>query len=126
MAILGLGTDFVEIQRIASIVERNGEKLARRILHPSELQCYLQHSQAVRFLAKRFAVKEAAAKALGTGMRDGVAFNQFELINDSLGKPILYLHRRALTLANQRGMKFLHVSITDERHYACATVIIEG
>lgn len=126
MAILGLGTDIVEIRRITSIVDRNAEKLAQRILHPSELQCYLKNSQAVRFLAKRFAVKEAAAKALGTGMRDGIMFNQFELINDRLGKPILNLHHRALMFVKQRGMKYLHVSIADERYYACATVIIEG
>lgn len=84
MAILGLGTDIVEISRIQAVVERTGERLARRILSPSEWQHYQQHQQPVRFLAKRFAVKEAAAKAFGTGIRNGLAFNQFEVVNDAL------------------------------------------
>lgn len=89
MAILGLGTDIVEISRIEAVVERTGERLARRILSPSEWQHYQQHQQPVRFLAKRFAVKEAAAKAFGTGIRNGLAFNQFEVVNDALGKPTI-------------------------------------
>ncbi|AWK14822.1 holo-ACP synthase [Candidatus Fukatsuia symbiotica] len=126
MAILGLGVDIVAIARIKIIVTRSDNKLAQRILHPSELQRYLQHQQAVRFLAKRFAVKEAAVKALGTGMRNGLRFNQFEVFNDKLGKPVLRLHQRAAELAAELGMTSLHVSLSDEQHYACATVIIEG
>ena len=123
MAILGLGTDIVEISRIEAVVERTGERLARRILSPSEWQ---QHQHPVRFLAKRFAVKEAAAKAFGTGIRNGLAFNQFEVVNDALGKPTLRLHSRAAELAVELGVKSLHVTLADERRYACATVIIES
>lgn len=126
MAIIGLGTDIVEIARIQGIWERSGDRLAQRLLSTSEWQCYQQHKQPVRFLAKRFAVKEAAAKALGTGIRDGLAFNQFEVINDGLGKPLLRLHQRAAELAQTLGVKSLHVSLADERHYACATVILEN
>ncbi|QHB31688.1 holo-ACP synthase [Yersinia canariae] len=126
MAILGLGTDIVEISRIEAVVERSGEKLARRILSPSEWQHYQQHQQPIRFLAKRFAVKEAAAKAFGTGIRNGLAFNQFEVVNDALGKPTLRLHHRAAELAVELGVKSLHVTLADERRYACATVIIES
>lgn len=78
------------------------------------------------FLAKRFAVKEAAAKAFGTGIRNGLAFNQFEVVNDVLGKPTLRLHQRAAELAAELGVKSLHVTLADERRYACATVIIES
>lgn len=126
MAILGLGVDIVEIARIEAVVERSGDRLARRILSPVEWQLYQQHQQPIRFLAKRFAVKEAAAKAFGTGIRHGLAFEQFEVFNDSLGKPSIRLHGRATELAQKMGVKSIYVSLADERHYACATVIIEG
>jgi holo-[acyl-carrier protein] synthase len=126
MALIGLGSDIVEIARIAAIVERSGQRLAQRILCPSEWQQYCSHSQPVRFLAKRFAVKEAAAKAFGTGIRNGLAFEQFEVLNDALGKPEVKFHQQAARLAEQLGVKAVHVTIADERHYACATVILEG
>ena len=67
MAILGLGTDIVEIARIEAVITRSGERLARRVLSDNEWEIWKTHHQPVRFLAKRFAVKEAAAKAFGTG-----------------------------------------------------------
>ncbi|AMO47719.1 holo-[acyl-carrier-protein] synthase [Kosakonia oryzendophytica] len=126
MAILGLGTDIVEIDRIAAVIARSGDRLAKRVLSANEWELYQAHQQPVRFLAKRFAVKEAAAKAFGTGIRNGLAFNQFEVFNDELGKPGLRLWDEALRLAEQMGVKSTHVTLADERHYACATVIIES
>lgn len=126
MAVLGLGTDIVEMARIEAVVKRSGERLARRVLSAAEWELYQQHQQPVRFLAKRFAVKEAAAKAFGTGIRNGLAFNQFEVFNDVLGKPNIRLHDRAAELAQEMGVTAIHVSLADERRYACATVIIEG
>jgi len=126
MAILGLGTDIVEIERIAGVIERSGDRLARRVLSEAEWQQYQAHQQPVRFLAKRFAVKEAAAKAFGTGIRGGLAFNQFEVYNDALGKPGLRFFQHADELARRLGVKSVHVTLADERHYACATVIIES
>ncbi|TKI06773.1 holo-ACP synthase [Martelella alba] len=125
MPILGIGTDIVEIERIASVVSRAGDRFARRILSEAEWGQYLAQQQPIRFLAKRFAVKEAASKALGTGIRDGLAFAQFEVVNDALGKPGLRLYRRAAELAAELGVAHIHVTLADERHYACATVIIE-
>ncbi|MFI8416641.1 holo-ACP synthase [Serratia sp. NPDC078593] len=125
MAVLGLGTDIVEIARIEAVIERSGERLARRVLSADEWAVYQQHQQPVRFLAKRFAVKEAAAKAFGTGIRNGLAFNQFDVFNDELGKPNIRLHGRAAELAQELGVTSIHVSLADERRYACATVIIE-
>ncbi len=93
MAILGLGTDIVEIERIEGVISRSGDRLARRVLSENEWRQYQTHQQPVRFLAKRFAVKEAAAKAFGTGIRGGLAFNQFEVYNDALGKPELRFFR---------------------------------
>ncbi len=126
MAILGLGTDIVEIARIEAVLARSGDRLAQRILAEGEWALYQQHRQPVRFLAKRFSVKEAAAKALGTGIRDGLAFNQFEVINDSLGKPSLKLHGRAAEMAAALGVNAIHLSLADECEYACATVIMES
>ncbi|AZI86567.1 holo-ACP synthase [Kosakonia sp. CCTCC M2018092] len=126
MAILGLGTDIVEMARIEAVVARSGDRLAKRVLSPNEWALYERHQQPVRFLAKRFAVKEAAAKALGTGIRNGLAFNQFEVFNDELGKPSLRLWGEAERLAERMGVRSMHVTLADERHYACATVIIES
>ncbi len=126
MAIVGLGTDIVEIARIESVIERTADSLAKRVLTQAEFSQYQQQTKPARFLAKRFAVKEAAAKALGTGIRNGLAFNQFEVTNDKLGKPLLSLTGEALNLANKLRATHFHVSITDERHYASATVIIES
>lgn len=126
MAILGLGTDIIEVARIEAVVARSGDKFAQRILSPVEWLKYQSHHHPVRFLAKRFAVKEAAAKALGTGIRAGLAFAQFEVSNDALGKPILTLHGQARALAQRMGVCHIHVTLADERHYACATVIIES
>ena len=126
MAVLGLGTDIVEMARIEAVVERSGDRLARRVLSDAEWALYQQHQQPSRFLAKRFAVKEAAAKAFGTGIRNGLAFNQFEVFNDALGKPNIRLHGRAAELAGEMGVTAIHVSLADERRYACATVIVES
>ncbi|WP_338557534.1 holo-ACP synthase [Erwinia sp. E_sp_B04_7] len=125
MAILGLGTDIVEIARIEGVISRSGDRLAKRVLSENEWAQYQAHQQPVRFLAKRFAVKEAAAKAFGTGIRGGLAFNQFEVYNDELGKPGLRFFQHAKEVANQLGVLYVHVTLADERHYACATVIIE-
>lgn len=108
------------------MVARSGDRLAKRVLSPNEWALYEAHQQPVRFLAKRFAVKEAAAKALGTGIRNGLAFNQFEVFNDELGKPSLRLWGEAERLAERMGVRSVHVTLADERHYACATVIIES
>ncbi|MDN4628486.1 MULTISPECIES: holo-ACP synthase [unclassified Erwinia] len=126
MAILGLGTDIVEIDRIEGVISRSGDRLAKRVLSENEWAQYQAHQQPVRFLAKRFAVKEAAAKAFGTGIRGGLAFNQFEVYNDELGKPGLRFFQQAAEVAQKLGVAHVHVTLADERHYACATVIIES
>ncbi|MGL5799891.1 MAG: holo-ACP synthase [Plesiomonas sp.] len=125
MAVCGLGTDIVEIARIDAVVNRSGERLAQRILTPYELTLYQASTQPVRFLAKRFAVKEAAAKALGTGFRGGIAFNQIEVRTDSLGKPCLYWYADADKQRALLGAVNSYVTIADEKHYAVATVLLE-
>ncbi len=126
MAILGLGTDIVEVARIKQVMDSSGHRFAKRLLSEAEYQHYLQHAQPVRYMAKRFAVKEAAAKALGTGFRNGLAFNQFEVYNDTLGKPCLRFYGQARSMIRLMGVRRVHVTLADERRYACATVILEG
>lgn len=126
MAIIGLGIDLVEIIRIKHIIERLGERLAMRILSAYEWQQYQNHSQPIRFLAKRFAIKEAATKALGIGIQRGLALNQFNVFNNKSGKPVLNLIGRAKAFANSIGVQDIHVSLSDEDNYAYAIVIMEG
>ncbi|MXP56606.1 holo-ACP synthase [Pantoea sp. Mhis] len=126
MAIIGLGNDIVEIKRIARIFERLGDRLGKRILSTLEWQLYKQNTQPIRFLAKHFAAKEAAAKAFGTGISKGINFNQFELYNDILGKPKLRFLNLAKFIAKQLGVNKVHITLSDERCYTCAIVIIEN
>ncbi|EFP98079.1 holo-ACP synthase [Vibrio caribbeanicus] len=126
MAIVGLGTDISEIQRIEKAASRNGDAFAQRILTQNEFLKYQVLKQKTRFLAKRFAAKEAAAKALGTGIACGVSFHDFEITNNELGKPELHLSNQAAVIANTINVRSVHLSISDERHYAVATVILEN
>jgi len=126
MAIVGLGTDIAEIERVEKALGRSGEPFAQRILTQAEFEKFLTLKQQGRFLAKRFAAKEAASKALGTGIALGVSFHDFEITNDELGKPVLSLSGKASELAKQKQVAHIHLSISDERHYAVATVILES
>ncbi|AXT71820.1 holo-ACP synthase [Vibrio sp. dhg] len=126
MAILGLGTDIAEIERIEKALDRTGESFALRILCEEEILKFSQLKQKGRYLAKRFAAKEAASKALGTGIAKGVTFHDFCVTNDDLGKPVISLSGTALQIAQKLGVNHVHLSISDERHYAVATVILES
>lgn len=123
--IIGIGIDLVKINRIESMVIHRIERLAYKILTSNELLKYHTNKQKVRFLAKRLAAKEAGAKALGTGIYNGLTFSQFEVINDALGKPSLFFLNKAAILAKNLGVTNIFITLTDEQDYACATVILE-
>lgn len=125
MAIVGLGTDIAEIERVEKALARTGEAFARRILTELEFEKFQSLKQQGRFLAKRFAAKEAASKALGTGIALGVTFHDFCVANDEHGAPQLTLANKALEIAQSKQVRHMHLSISDERHYAVATVIFE-
>ncbi|AAM67806.1 holo-ACP synthase [Buchnera aphidicola] len=125
MSIIGIGTDIIEIFRIKNIVYNFKDKLAERILSVQELEKYKVNKNPIKFLAKRFAVKEAASKALGTGISYGIKFNQIELYNNNLGKPKLRFLKYALQKSEEMKCKSIFVSISDEKLYACALVILE-
>ena len=126
MAIVGLGTDIADIERVEKVYARSGEAFAERVLSPSELDIFNGLKQKGRYLAKRFAVKEAASKAIGTGIACGVSFQDFTVSNNELGKPILTLSGKAAELAESMGVQHVHLTIADEKKYAVATVILES
>ncbi|GAB3488740.1 holo-ACP synthase [Marinomonas epiphytica] len=125
--IIGIGTDLVEIERIEQSMEKLGERFAKRILTAYELEQWrkLSHiGKANAFIAKRFAAKEAAVKALGTGIGQGVSFQHFTIKNKTSGQP--YLEVEASIEARFDVETVWHLSITDERKYAQAFVILEA
>ena len=125
MAILGMGTDIVEIARIEEALSRS-DRLASRVLTDTELAIYHASSTPVRYFAKRFAAKEAAVKALGTGIGRGIGWHHIEVTNNDYGAPQLLFSGAFEQLCEQKGVTHSHVSISDEQHYAVATVILEG
>lgn len=126
MAVMGLGTDIVEISRFESASLQANHGLASRVLTDREMQQYLSHKMPVRFLAKRFAAKEAAVKALGTGIGNGVSWHHVCVDNDERGQPFLTFSGHFAGLCEARGITRAHLSISDEKHYAVATVILES
>ena len=124
--IYGIGTDLVEATRIARSLERYGERFAKRILTDSEWLDYSCSSKPVIFLANRFAAKEAAAKALGTGIGRGVSFQHIHIDNDENGAPILTFTDGAKARLELLNGRHGFISIADELHYAVATVILES
>lgn len=123
--IYGVGTDVVLISRIEQALQRFGEKFALRILCEPELRRFRQHRKPAAYLAKRFAAKEAFSKALGTGIRAPANWHGVWVVNLASGKPQLGYSAALAALVDERGIKRSHVSITDERDLACATVILE-
>lgn len=125
MAIIGLGTDIVEISRIEHSLARS-PGLIKRVLTATEQQHFAGHALASRYFAKRFAAKEAAAKALGTGIGRGVSFQHIEISNDQYGRPELKFSGYAAELAKSLGVSHCWLSLSDEQAYAMATVILEA
>lgn len=123
--IKGLGTDIVTIQRIEDSYKRLAERFSQRILTAQELQELSQSNQPERYLAKRFCVKEACAKALGTGIGRGVSWQHMQIEHDQYGKPLLILTGGALQRMLDLTAEQVHVSLSDEKDYVVATVILE-
>lgn len=124
MSVIGIGNDIVEVSRIENMADNAKARLALRVLTPPEHQKYSTMKQPERFLAKRWAGKEAAAKALGTGIADGVSFQHFDIVNLPSGQPILELSGRALEVAQLLQANSWHISLSDEKHYALAFVVL--
>ncbi|PWK54478.1 holo-ACP synthase [Pleionea mediterranea] len=126
MAIVGIGTDIVEISRVEKSFKRFGKRFAERILSNDELTSKKFKVQPAHFLAKRFAAKEAIMKALGTGLAKGVRFDDFTVLNDENGKPVVDVGGKAHDLMAELGVVSLHISISDEENQAIAFAIAES
>lgn len=123
--ITGIGVDVVTLSRVRDTHNRFGERFARRILSADEMIEYAAAKHPERFLAKRFAVKEAAVKALGTGERAGVLLKDFSVTHDKLGKPCLYIAGEAARRCERDGIISNHVSLSDEGDTVVAFVVLE-
>lgn len=124
--IVGLGTDIVEIDRIAAMIERHGDAFVDRIFTPAERDYCDSKKNAAQHFAGRWAGKEAAMKALGTGFVPGIRWHDFEILPEKSGAPILSLSGGAAERANTMGMTRWHVTMSHGKAYATATVIGEG
>lgn len=127
--IFGIGTDILKISRIEAALARHGERFAARILGPEEMDKYLRRKQKVdarglRFLATRFAAKEAFSKAIGLGMRMPMTWRAVQFLNTPAGKPMVVTSGALAEFMQARGLS-AQVSLTDEAEYALAFVIVE-
>lgn len=121
----GIGTDIVEVSRIEESLSRFGDAFAERILTEQEWSSFSQSNTKARFLAKRFAAKEAFAKALGTGLRTPATFQNIGVAHDDLGKPVFVLAPLLQKALDQKKITQLHLSISDEKALAVAFVVLE-
>lgn len=124
--IVGIGTDIMEIVRMQDALQQHGEAWARRLLTDAELAEYATRGNKAAYLAKRFAAKEAAAKALGTGFAEGITWKQMHVLSDERGAPVITFTGKAQERAGLLGVTRIHLSISDEKHYAVAFVILES
>jgi holo-[acyl-carrier protein] synthase len=124
--IVGMGVDIAEVPRIQSAIERHGEPFLRRVFTPGERSYCDQFKNKYERYAGRFAAKEAAMKALGTGWRRGVRWVDFEVVRESGGRPTIALHGEAAKIASHMGVHRVSLSITHTESQALAQVIFES
>ncbi|GGX98260.1 holo-ACP synthase [Vogesella alkaliphila] len=124
--IYGIGTDMARIERFDALLARHGLRCGQRLLAESELAELAQAKQPARFLAKRFAAKEALGKALGTGVRAPVLLTAIAVVHDALGKPMFAFSDPLQDFLHQRGICAVHLSISDEQQHAFAFVVCES
>ena len=123
--IYGIGADLVEPARVATLLERYGERFPRRVLSTAEWPAYRAAARRDLFLAGRFAAKEAFSKALGTGLRQPVTLGAISVLPDVLGKPSLSFAPALERLLRERGIVGHHLTLSHERSLACAFVVLE-
>ncbi|MCK8514738.1 holo-ACP synthase [Methylonatrum kenyense] len=126
MSIRGVGTDLVAIARIAEVLERHPQRFPARVLTEAEQAVWRQRNRSIGWLARRFAAKEAVAKALGTGIGAAVGFQDLEIGNDAAGAPQVHLQGGAAERARALGGEIVHLSLSDERRYAVAFAVLES
>jgi len=124
--ILGLGMDLVEIGRIEESLQRFGDRFLEKIFHPAEIEYSRAQSRPAVPLAARFAAKEAASKAFGTGIGESLPWLGLEICRHPSGEPFLHFHHAGATLAQTRGVTRTLVTLTHTRTHSAATVLLLG
>jgi holo-[acyl-carrier protein] synthase len=124
--IVGTGTDLAEVDRIRAACERFGPRFIQRVFTPGEIAYVERKANRFERYAGRFAAKEAGMKAIGTGWRRGVRWQDFEVANLSSGKPTLRFHGVAAAFAERLGVKNVSLSITHTKEMGMAVVILES
>jgi holo-[acyl-carrier protein] synthase len=125
MAVVGLGTDMTRAERFRRFVTAEKTALLERLFTVGERDYSMAKSDPAPHLAARFAAKEACLKAFGLGWREGISWNDMEVVPDELGRPDLQLRGRAAEIAAEKGVDKVHLSYSHEGDYAVATVILE-
>ncbi len=123
--IYGIGVDLVYIPRVINLLERWGEQFKQRIFTEREIKHSLSKKLFCYDLGARIAAKEAFAKAVGLGWRQGLKWRDVEVVNLNTGQPVLNLYGRAQEICNKAGIKNCFVSLTHDRDYAVAVVVLE-
>lgn len=123
--IFGVGTDIVELSRIKATHERFGEHFIERLLMPEELELFRRSKWPARFLAMRFAGKEAVVKAMGTGFAHGVWIRDVGITNDKWGRPLVIWSERGRAVCDELGIGAGHVSLTDDAGLIIAFAVVE-
>jgi len=124
-AILGIGVDIVDISRVERLIARYDIRFLSRVFTENESRYAMGSANAAERLAGRFAVKEAVLKALGTGKRGGILWQDIETLPGPAGKPVVRLHGQAVRRAKWKGCGSIHVSISHDGGKAIAFVILE-
>ena len=127
--IIGNGIDLIDIRRIKKTIDKHNFRFKKKCFHPGEITKSEDRLKSVESYAKRYAAKEACAKALGTGLARGVFWKDIEVQNDKFGKPKIKLHNNALKFIKKISQSIdcsIEVSLSDEKKYAIANVIIYG
>lgn len=124
--ILGTGIDLIEVSRIATSLQKFGDRFLQRILRPAEITYCQSHREPAPFVAARFAAKEAISKAFGTGIGAELGWLDMEIVREASGKPTVQLHGKALALLAALGGRMVHVSLSHLQNHAAAVAILEG
>jgi holo-[acyl-carrier protein] synthase len=124
--IFGVGTDIVEVSRIQATYDRFGDHFVQRILMDEELELFHKSKWPVRFLAMRFAGKEASVKAMGTGFRHGIWLRDVGITNNDWGRPLIIWSERGRGVCERLGIGAGHVSLTDDAGLVIAFAVVEA
>jgi holo-[acyl-carrier protein] synthase len=122
--IFGIGTDILEIERVRRVYERHGERFVDHLLLPDEVTLFRRHTRPERFLAMRFAAKEAIVKAMGTGFAHGMWIRDSGVLPNAFGRPTIVWSQRGQAMCEQLGIGEGHLTLTDEAGLVVAVAVL--